>query len=155
MRKDWWQICVAPVFSWWFVDVGNVMLTAMIWSKSKPDVEFQYGGRLGEFSGMWSHSHLPHSRVLPLGEFTVMIPEPHATLQSVIILSAILKIVCCHILFFLFFFCFKQVWALSLTSGGFRIVYDTLVFTRFDAMNERDKRTDRHRAMAFTRPRYT
>jgi len=25
MRKDWWQICVAPVFSWWFVDVGNVV----------------------------------------------------------------------------------------------------------------------------------
>ena len=25
MRKDWWQICVVPVFSWWFVDVGNVI----------------------------------------------------------------------------------------------------------------------------------
>ena len=25
MRKDWWQICVVPVFSWWFVDVGNVV----------------------------------------------------------------------------------------------------------------------------------
>jgi len=25
MRKDWWQICVVPEFSWWFVDVGNVI----------------------------------------------------------------------------------------------------------------------------------
>jgi len=25
MRKDWWQICIVPVFSWWFVDVGNVV----------------------------------------------------------------------------------------------------------------------------------
>jgi len=77
------------------------MSTAVIWSKSKPDVEFQYGGRLGKFNGMSSQSYLPHCRVLPLGEFTVVIPEPHATLQSVRISSAILKIVFCHILFFL------------------------------------------------------
>jgi len=32
--------------------VQNDMSTAVIWSKSKPDVEFQYGGRLGEFHGM-------------------------------------------------------------------------------------------------------
>jgi len=32
--------------------VQNNMLSAVIWSKSKPDVEFQYGGRLGEFNGM-------------------------------------------------------------------------------------------------------
>jgi len=32
--------------------VQNDMLTAVIWSKSKSDVEFQYGGRLGEFHGM-------------------------------------------------------------------------------------------------------
>ena len=25
MRKDWWQTCVVPVFSWWFADVGNVV----------------------------------------------------------------------------------------------------------------------------------
>jgi len=56
----------------------------MIWSKSKPDVEFQYVRRLGEFNGMSSQSHLPHCRVLPLGEFTVTIPEPHATLQSAV-----------------------------------------------------------------------
>ena len=94
------------------------MSTAVIWSKSKPDVEFQYGGRLGEFHGMSSQSHVSHCRVLPLGEFTVMIPEPHATLQDavtwrnqchdratsqgVIIPSGILKIVFRHILFFCF-----------------------------------------------------
>jgi len=69
-----------------------------------------------------------------------MIPEPHATLQGavtwrnqchyratlqgVIIPSAILKIVFRHILFFLFFNAIS-----ALTSGGFRIVSDTLVST--------------------------
>jgi len=53
-----------------------------------------------------------------------MIPEPHATLQGVIIQSAILKIVFRHILFFIVF---NAVWAL--TSGGFRIVSNTLVYT--------------------------
>ena len=82
--------------------VQNGMSTAVMWSKSKPDVEFQCGGRLGEFYGMSSQSHLAHCRVLPPGElnsmssqshvwhcrvlpldeFTVMIPEPHATLQG-------------------------------------------------------------------------
>ena len=62
--------------------VQNDMSTAMMWSKSKPDVEFQYGGRLGEFNGMSSQSHLPHSRVLPPGEFSVMIPELRVTLQG-------------------------------------------------------------------------
>jgi len=38
--------------------------------------------------------------MLPLGKFTVMIPEPHATLQGVRIPSAVLKIVFRHILFF-------------------------------------------------------
>jgi len=32
--------------------VQNDMSTAVIWLKSKPDVEFQYGGRLREFHGM-------------------------------------------------------------------------------------------------------
>jgi len=31
-----------------------------------------------------SQSHLPHCRVLPLGEFTVTIPDPHATLQGAV-----------------------------------------------------------------------
>ena len=113
------------------------MSTATIWSKSKPEVEFQYGGRLGEFNGISSQSHVSHCRVLPLGEFTVMIPEPHATLQGAVIWrnqchdrvilqgvripSAILKIIFRHI-FLVFLMQF-----LSLTSGGFRIVSDTLV----------------------------
>jgi len=78
--------------------VQNDMSTAVVCSKSKSDVEFQYGGRLGEFHGMSSQSHLPHCRVLPPGEFSgmsshsqyhisgvgtwwihVVIPEPHAT----------------------------------------------------------------------------
>ena len=79
------------------------MSTAVMWSKSKPDVEFQYGGRLGEFNGMSSQSYVSDCRVLPLGEFTVTIPGPHATLQGVRIPSGILKIVFRHILFI---FCF-------------------------------------------------
>jgi len=75
---------------------------------------------LGEFNGMSSHSHVSHCRVLPIGEFTVMIPEPHATVQGVRIPSTIFKIV-----FAIFFFVFNAVYAL--TSGGFRIVSDTLV----------------------------
>jgi len=62
--------------------VQNDMSTAVMWSKSKPDVEFQYGGRLGEFNGMSSQSHLPQCRVLPPGEFSVMILELHVTLQG-------------------------------------------------------------------------
>ena len=42
--------------------VQNDMSTAVVWSKLKPGVEFQYGRRLGEFSGV--------------------IPEPPATLQG-------------------------------------------------------------------------
>jgi len=56
--------------------VPNDMSTAVIWSKSKPNVEFQYGGRLGEFHGMSSQSHLPHCRVQSPGEINVMI-VPH------------------------------------------------------------------------------
>ena len=47
--------------------------------KSKPEVEFQYGGRLDEFSGMPSQSHLPYYMVLPRGEFNVMILELRVT----------------------------------------------------------------------------
>jgi len=80
--------------------VQNDMSTAVIWSKSKPYVEFQYGGRLGVFHGMSTQNDVSHCRVLPLGEFTVMIPLPHATLQGVIIPSTTFKIVFRHILFF-------------------------------------------------------
>jgi len=62
----------------WF----NEMSTEVVWSKSKPDVEFQYGGRLGKFNVMSSQSYVPHCRVLPPGEFNVMIPEPRATLYG-------------------------------------------------------------------------
>jgi len=62
--------------------VQNDMSTVVMWPKSKPDVEFQYGGCLGEFNGMSSQSHLPHCRVLPPGEFNVMIPELRITLQG-------------------------------------------------------------------------
>jgi len=73
-----------------------------VW-KWKPDVEFQHGGRLGELNGMSSQSHVSHCRMLPLGEFTVAIPEPHATLQGVRIPSGILKIVFRLILFYFIF----------------------------------------------------
>jgi len=73
-----------------------------VW-KWKPDVEFQYGGRLGEFNGMSPQSHVSHCKVLPLSEFTVTIPEPYATLQGVRIPSGILKIVFRHILFLFVF----------------------------------------------------
>ena len=53
-----------------------------------------------------------------------VIPEPHATLQGVRITSDILKIVFA-IFYFIFFCFFYAAWAL--TSGGFRIVSDTLV----------------------------
>ena len=33
-------------------DAESDMSTVVIWPKSKPKVEFQYGGRLGEFSGI-------------------------------------------------------------------------------------------------------
>ena len=66
--------------------------------KWKPDVEFQYGGRLGEFNGMSSQSHVSHCWVLPLGEFTVTIPEPHATLQGALC-SHLMKLMwwSCHV----------------------------------------------------------
>jgi len=66
-------------------------------------------------SMLWFQSYVSHCKVLPFGEFTVTIPEPHATLQGaakwqnqchnrttlqgVRIPSAILKIVFCHIVF--------------------------------------------------------
>ena len=62
--------------------VQNNMSTAVIWSKSKPNVEFQYGRRLGEFHCMSSQSHLPHCRMLPPGEFNVVNPELRATLRG-------------------------------------------------------------------------
>jgi len=104
--------------------VQNDMLTAVMWSKSKLDVEFQYGGRLEEFNGMSSsQSHVSHCRVLPylvnlLSRFQSHMPHcrvqspgrnqchDRATMQSVRISSTVLKIVFRHILFY---FCFNAV----------------------------------------------
>jgi len=101
--------------------------------KWKLDVEFQYGGRFGEFNGMSSQSHVSHCRVLPLGEFNVTIPEPHATLQGAVtwrdqcrdratlqgvrIPSGILKIVFRYILFFLFLMQFRLWQAAAFVSS--------------------------------------
>jgi len=60
----------------------NDMSTAVMWSKSKPDVQFQYGGRLGEFHGMSSQSHLAHCKVLPPGEFNDMSFQCHVSLHG-------------------------------------------------------------------------
>jgi len=94
----------------------NDVSTAVMWSKSKPDVEFQYGGRFGEYNGMSSQSHVSHCRVLPLGEFTVTIPEPHATLQGARILSTISKIVLRHMLFCVLMQ-FRLWWAAAFVSS--------------------------------------
>jgi len=60
--------------------VQNDMFIAVLRSKSKPEVEFQYGGRFGKFNDMLSQSHVSHCRVLPPGKFNVMIPVLRATL---------------------------------------------------------------------------
>ena len=114
----------------WHVDCGDA------W-KWKLDVEFQYGWRLGEFNGMSSQSHVSHCMVLPLGEFTVTIPERHATLQGAVtwrnqcrdratlqrvrIPSGILKMVFRHILFFLMQF---RLWrAVAFVSSPIHLLY--------------------------------
>jgi len=56
---------------------------------------------------VWVNSMACHPKatyhIAPIGEFTVMIPEPHATLQGVRIPSAMLKIVFRHFLFLMQF----------------------------------------------------
>jgi len=42
------------------------MSTAVMWSKSKRDVEFQYGGRLCEFNGMSSQGERIPSAILKI-----------------------------------------------------------------------------------------
>ena len=71
-----------------------------------------------------SQIHISHCRVLPLGEFTVTIPEPHATLQCVRIPSAILKIVFCHILLFLFLMHFRLWRAAAFVSSPIHLLYE-------------------------------
>ena len=62
--------------------VQNGMSTAVIWSTSKSDFEFQYGGCLGKFHGMSSQSHLAHCKVLPPGEFNDMSFQCHVSLHG-------------------------------------------------------------------------
>jgi len=71
-----------PIWTKFRILMQNDMSTAVIWLKSKPEVEFQYGRHLGEFNGMLSQSCVSHCRVLPPDEFSVMIPQLHPTLQG-------------------------------------------------------------------------
>ena len=91
------------------------MSTAVMWSKSKPDVEFQYGVHLDDFNGMSSQchtagcchlvnslsrlqSHMPHCNLQGAVTWRNQCHD-RATLQGVRIASAILKIVFRHFLF--------------------------------------------------------
>jgi len=78
--------------------------------------------------------------LLPLGEFTVMIPEPHATLHGAVTwrnqchdratlqgVRMIIRHIGNRFLYFIYFL--NAVWAW--TSCGFRIVSDTLVLYNF------------------------
>ena len=106
-------------FCWGWSDLDKISQTAVIWSKSKPDVEFQYW--------IWqTFGRIPWH----------VIPQPHATLQGAATwwnqchdratlhppywksFFAILYFIC---------FCFLMPFDLFLTSGGFRIVSNTLV----------------------------
>jgi len=87
---------------------------------------------------MSTHSHVSHCRVLPLGEFTVTIPEPHATLQCAVtwrnqrcdratlqgvrIPSGILKIV--FAIFFLFLMQFRLWRAAAFVSSPIHLLYN-------------------------------
>jgi len=90
------------------------MSTAVIWSKSKPDVEFHYGGRLG----VWIQWHvIPEPRITLQGAATWWIHchDSRATchtaaLQGVRIPSAILKIVSRHIWYFFLFLMQFRIW---------------------------------------------
>jgi len=77
---------------------------------------------LGEFNGMSSQSHVSNCRVLPLGELTVTILEPHATLQGVRIPSAILKIVFSPYFIFLFLMQFRLWRAAAFVSSPIHLL---------------------------------
>ena len=110
-----------------FADWCRMTCRLRWYERNRNQVEFQYGGRLGEFNSMssqshlphcrcchlansisWTHSYVSHCRVLPPGEFTLMISEPHATLQGVRIPSAILKID--FAIFYFFFLMLSGLW---------------------------------------------
>ena len=66
--------------------------------------KFQYGGRLGEFYGMSSKSHVSHCMVLPLGEFSLTIPEPHCCFYvhvTFIVLCCIVLALAIHSAYFI------------------------------------------------------
>ena len=72
-------------------DLDNISETGAEWHFNCGDVvEIETRCRIaiwrtfGWINGMSSQSHVSHCRVLPLGEFTVMIPVPHATLQGAV-----------------------------------------------------------------------
>jgi len=50
---------VGPIWIQFCRLVPNDMLTAVIWPKSKPEVEFQYGGRLARANSMACHPIKP------------------------------------------------------------------------------------------------
>jgi len=79
--------------------VQNDMSAAVMWWQWKPEVEFQYGGRLGEFNG----NVIPEPPATLQGAATWRNQyHDRATLQGVRIPSAIVKIVFRHIYFFVF-----------------------------------------------------
>ena len=64
--------------------VQNDMSTPVMWSKSKPDVEFQYSGRLCEFHGMSSQ---PPASLQGTATWRIQCYDPRATCHIV---------GCCH-----------------------------------------------------------
>jgi len=117
--------------------VQNDMSTAVIWSKSKPDVEFQYGGRLGEFNHMSSQSH---ATLQGAATWWIHCHDSRATCHIAGCshvgksMSSSCQIAGCknsirHIenRFSPYFFVFNVLMLMALASSGFRIVSDTLV----------------------------
>jgi len=104
----------------------NDMSTAVMWSKSKPDVEFQYGGRLSFGRIQWHI--IPQARITLQGAATWWIHchDSRATCHIAGCKNSIRHIenrFSPYFNFFLFFACGLG----FLTSGGFRIVSDSLV----------------------------
>ena len=63
--------------------VYNDMSTdAVIWSKSKSDVDSNMADVWANSMACHPRAKMPHCRVLPPGEFNVMIPELRVTLQG-------------------------------------------------------------------------
>jgi len=116
--------------------VHNDMSTAVMWSKSKPDVKFQYGERLGEFNGMLSRSTMQGAAT-----WRIHCHDSRATCH-IAGCSHLAKSMwwSCHIagcknyirhiknpFSTLFYFVFNTVSAVK--SGGFCIISDTLANT--------------------------